>query len=155
MPFLDLIDNVSIGRGAVVRLGPPDDFSDTQVFAQHALKLREIAFGPFLAVRDEADGLALERGRSRRGIRAGDCQLIGGIEHAKDHELAPARGSRVARMARPSCQLFGGSQSTHAPMAAVTALVLLPIQGGITAPKPPAGPPAATTRRSSGDASAV
>src|SRR5215472_8583200 len=42
---------------------------------------------------------------------------------------------------------LGGSQSMQAPIAAVTALVLLPIQGGMTAPKPPAGPPAATTRR--------
>ena len=35
-------------------------------------------------------------------------------------------------------------------MAAVTAFVLLPIQGGMTAPNPPAGPPAATTKRWSG-----
>src|SRR4051812_20187839 len=50
---------------------------------------------------------------------------------------------------------FDGSQSAHAPMAAVTALVLCPIQGGMIAPKPPAGPPAAITSRWSGDSSAV
>ena len=45
----------------------------------------------------------------------------------------------------------GGSQSTQAPIGRVTAWLLLPSQGGMTAPKPPAGPPAATTRSWSGD----
>src|SRR3546814_2703736 len=47
------------------------------------------------------------------------------------------------------------SQSKQAPMATVTALLLPPNQGGMTAPKPPAGPPAATTSRLSSPASAA
>ncbi len=48
-----------------------------------------------------------------------------------------------------------GSQSTHAPIGSVTAALLLPNHGGITAPNPPAGPPAATTNSRSGDSSAA
>src|SRR5690349_11389855 len=60
--------------------------------------------------------------------------------------LSPAR-----RLGASAIYFLGGSQSTQAPIAAVTARVLLPIHGAMTAPKPPAGPPAATTSRSSGD----
>src|SRR6516225_2213332 len=48
-----------------------------------------------------------------------------------------------------------GPQSMQTPIGSVTARLLWPSQGGITAPKPPAGPPAAITRRSSGESSAV
>src|SRR6266849_7437100 len=67
------------------------------------------------------------------------------------HDQNALQGPMVATPLQP----FGGSQSMQAPIAAVTALVLLPIHGGMTAPKPPAGPPAATTRRCSGDSSAA
>ena len=49
---------------------------------------------------------------------------------------------------------FGGSQSTQTPIGSVTARLLLPSQGGMTAPNPPAGPPAAITSSWSGDSSA-
>ena len=49
----------------------------------------------------------------------------------------------------------GGPQSTQAPIGSVTAALLSPSQGGITAPKPPAGPPAATTSSRSGASSAA
>src|SRR5579872_7435438 len=48
-----------------------------------------------------------------------------------------------------------GPQSTQAPIGNVTARLLVPSHGGITAPNPPAGPPAATTSSWSGDSSAV
>ncbi len=50
---------------------------------------------------------------------------------------------------------FGGSQSRQALMATVTALVLWPSHGGMIAPNPPAGPPAAITNRCSGVSSAA
>src|SRR5262249_49604551 len=108
--------------------------------AQQPLDMREVALCAFLAVRDEADGLALERRRARRRDDARGLHLVGRIEHA-DHGLR--------------FHPFAGSQSTHAPIAAVTALVLCPIQGGMIAPNPPAGPPAATTSSASGESSAV
>src|SRR5215468_5599874 len=63
IPFRDFSDDVGVGRRAVVRLRPPYDVSDFELFAQHAFELREIALGAFFAVRDETDGLALERRR--------------------------------------------------------------------------------------------
>ena len=48
----------------------------------------------------------------------------------------------------------GGSQSRQTPIAAVTAWLLVPNQGEIIAPNPPAGPPAATNNRWSGLGSA-
>ncbi len=137
-----------VGGRAVVRLRPPYDSGNTELRAQHALELGEIALGALLAVGDESDGLAPERGRSRRRPAPGSLHLVRRIKHAQDHGLNSDSCSQSDRTAAllPN-QAFGGSQSTQAPMAAVTALVLLPIQGGMTAPKPPAGPPAATTRR--------
>jgi len=43
------------------------------------------------------------------------------------HDQNALQGPMVATPLQP----FGGSQSTQAPIAAVTALVLLPIHGGI------------------------
>ncbi len=47
----------------------------------------------------------------------------------------------------PPCAGAVASQSRHAPTARVTAWLLSPSQGGMTAPNPPAGPPAATSSR--------
>src|SRR3954470_8763656 len=46
-------------------------------------------------------------------------------------------GSRLRVRPAKRVYPFDGSQSAHAPMAAVTALVLCPIHGGMIAPKPP------------------
>ena len=100
----------------------------------------EEALGAFLAVGDEADGLALERGSRGAGLPVAGA--------------SPAVGSRTRKVMALSSYFLGGSQSTQAPIGRVTAWLLLPSHGGMTAPKPPAGPPAAITSRWSGDSSA-
>src|SRR5262249_28575239 len=125
---------MGVGGRAVGRPGPPDHRLDPKLLAEHALEVGKIASGPLLAVGDEPDRPAHGRGGSGGRLPTGCFLLVGGVKHAKDHgRCSPFAG--------------GASQSTQAPMAAVTALVLLPIHGGMTAPKPPAGPPAAMTRR--------
>src|SRR4051812_5555551 len=127
-----------IGGRAVVRLGAAHDVHDTMLLAQHLLEMHEEALGAFLAVGDEADSLSFECVEPRRGL-AGCRRLSSGrIEDAEGH------GDSYAHF-------FGGSQSTQAPIGNVTAWLLLPSHGGMTAPKPPAGPPAAITSSWSGD----
>jgi hypothetical protein len=55
---LNFVDDMRVGRGAVVRFLAPYDTCNTQILAQRVLKMREVA------VRDEADRLAPQRGRS-------------------------------------------------------------------------------------------
>src|SRR5262249_47395309 len=129
LPSLDIVDDRSVGRGAEVRLDPPDHISNAKDLAQLSFELGEVAFGAFLAIGDEADRLAFQRPWARRQLTSRSLRFVGRIQDSDDH----------TRSSGPR------SQSTHAPMAAVPALVLPPNQGGMTAPKPPAGPPAATT----------
>src|SRR5262245_38732181 len=89
-----------------------------------------------LAVVEEADSRARERAERRRQTRRGRPGCDGRIEDGDRHTLLL-------------------QQVTQSPIARVTAGDFVTDQGGTTAPKPPAGPPAATTSRSSGAASAV
>ena len=74
---------------------------------------------------------------SRAGPACQRCRVFTGrIEHAETS-------------CQPPFEVAGIS------IAWVTACALEPNQGGITAPNPPAGPPAATTNKSSGDCRAV
>jgi hypothetical protein len=59
IPFRNFIDDVGIGRRAVVRLLAPYDVSYSELLAQHAFELREVALGSLFAVGDETDGLSL------------------------------------------------------------------------------------------------
>src|SRR6516165_3821949 len=86
MPALDFIDDVRVGRRAVVRLRPHYNGRNAELLSQHALELGEIVFGAFLAVRDDSDDRAGERGRPRGWLRPSRFHLIGGIKDAKDHE---------------------------------------------------------------------
>src|SRR6516164_4671701 len=88
-----------------------------------------------------------EDGRAAGCAPAAFISLVGSRTRKIMSPLLQFVVSDVIAWVRLPFQPFGGSQSMQAPMAAVTALVLLPIQGAMTAPKPPAGPPAATTRR--------
>src|SRR6516225_6115592 len=107
MPVLDLVDDVGVGGHAVVRLRPQYNGRDAELLAQHALELGEIAFGAFLAVRDESDGRALERGRPRGRLRPSRLHLVGGIKDAKDHEPStPVRCFRRDRMGAATFSTF-------------------------------------------------
>ena len=108
------------------------DVGDAQLLAQHAIEMGEEALRAFLAVRDEANGLAGQRGQARRRLTQRRGRLVGRIEDLKVHGAQ----FHIASV---------GSQSTQAPIGSVTARLLWPSQGGMTAPNPPAGPPAATT----------
>jgi len=57
VPASDLGDNMRIGRRAEIRLDPRDDIGHRKLGAQDAFEMGEEAFCPFLAVRDEPDGL--------------------------------------------------------------------------------------------------
>src|SRR5262249_50825215 len=134
LPSLDVVDDRSVCRGAEVRLGPPDHISDAKDLAQLSFELGEIAFGAFLAVGDEADRLAFQSPWARSQLTSRSLRFVSGIQDANDHT-------------RSSMLLDPRSQSTQAPMAAVPALVFPPNRGGRAGPNPPAGPPAATTKR--------
>ena len=111
----------------------PHHVSDAELLAQHPLEMGEVALGAFLAVGDEADRHALRARTAARASWTPAAFLVGGIE-TRCHASSP-----VIRADHDRDALTGGSQSTHAPIATVTALVLLPIHGGMTAPKPPPG----------------
>src|SRR6516164_5273335 len=83
--------------------------------------------------------------------------IAGGPEPRPSPGWFRKSGQRPDSVAHLSEEPGGGSgpQSMQTPIGSVTARLLWPSQGGITAPKPPAGPPAAITRRSSGESSAV
>ena len=71
-----------------------------------------------------------------------------------------ASSSADARPGAPAASPLRGRGSGRgepfgSSMARVTASAFAPYQGGTTAPNPPAGPPAATTSRSSGERRAV
>src|SRR6516164_4716916 len=69
------------------------------------------------------------------------CSVVGRVASWPPAAVVSLVGSRTIMRLLPSGCFQLCSQSTQAPMAAVTALVLLPNQGGMTAPNPPAGPP--------------
>src|SRR5215467_13834827 len=85
IPFRNLTNDVGISWRAVVRLGAPYDVSYAEVLPQHAFEVREVARGSLLPVRDETDGLALERRRSRGRLGVGPAHLVSRIEHAQYH----------------------------------------------------------------------
>ncbi len=145
VPVGDLAHDVAIGRRAVVRLHAADDVGDAELLAQHPVEMGEETLRPFLAVGDEANGLASQRARPRRSCPSGGAVSFVGSRTWKAMPY-PSLKRQIQR--------FGGSQSTQAPIAIVTAWLLCPSHGGMTAPNPPAGPPAATTSRWSGDSSA-
>src|SRR5205085_5633136 len=103
-----------VGGRREVRLGAPYDVGDTELRTQEPLDMREVGLGAFLAVRDEADSLALERARARRGPHAGGLHLIGRIEHP-DHGSTVARAERSATRGRARDVAPGFRQGSTAP----------------------------------------
>src|SRR6202044_1004068 len=90
LTVFDFVDDMGVGRGAVVRLPPKDHIGDAEFLAQHAIGVGEIARRALFAVGDEADGLALERSSTWRRLTAGRLSFIRRIEHAKDHDRCSA-----------------------------------------------------------------
>ena len=56
-------------------------------------------------------------------------------------------GSKTSIVMVMNLIVYSGPQSRQTPKGCVTALLLVPNHGGIIAPKPPAGPPAAMTNK--------
>ena len=80
-----------IGRRAEIRLDPRDDIGHRRLGAQDAFEMGEEALCPFLAVRDEPDGLSGQRVEARRRLAQWRRGLVRGIEHSQGH-------SRVSRI---------------------------------------------------------
>src|SRR5262249_48856111 len=95
--------NVGVCGRAVIRFCTVDNISGTELRAQHAVKVGEIALGSLFAIRDKTDGFALE-GRWPRGwpdvLRS---HLVCGIEDAK-YQL---RFSRFSRGRLPNFSVAG------------------------------------------------
>jgi hypothetical protein len=60
LPAAELVDDVGVGGGAVVGLGAADHLGDVAALAQQAVEVVEEPGRAFLAVGDDADGLAGE-----------------------------------------------------------------------------------------------
>src|SRR5271166_4294949 len=76
---------MGVGRRAVVGLGASHDLGHAELLTQQAVEMLEEAFGPLLAVGDEADGLAFQGGQARREL-ADRRSLFGrGIENTECH----------------------------------------------------------------------
>src|SRR5262245_22099170 len=123
-------------RPSRIRLAAPDDVADPVALPQHALEIVEEARRADLGIVDEPHGGAAERAERGRHARRLALGIETRVEHTDGHAvvLPSAAGSR---------------------MTSVTARDFAPYHGGTITPNPPAGPPAATIRRSSGDRSAV
>src|SRR5882672_6353123 len=102
---------------------------------QEGFQVIEQLMDPELAVVEQPDR-ASRQGRQTGGpVTGGHGLFERGIEHTNGHRVNP-----------PSVH--------HSSMTCVTAWALEPSHGGMIAPKPPAGPPAATTNKSAGSRSA-
>src|SRR6185295_1933970 len=150
LPFLDFVDNLGLCGSTIVGLGAANDIGDAQLLSQHALQMPEIALCALLAIGNESHGFAAQGDGSFSELSVCSTPFVAGIEHTYRHGFILCTLGKYLR----ANHVFGGAQSTQAPIAAVTALVLLPIHGAMTAPKPPAGPPAAIMSSWSGDCSA-
>src|SRR3979409_1010681 len=76
---------MSVGRRAVVGLGAAHDLGHAMLLAQHPVEMGEEALGPLLAVGDEADGLAFQRGKARRELADRWGLFRRGIENMESH----------------------------------------------------------------------
>src|SRR6185312_8486187 len=100
------------------------------------LEVIEEALGADLGIVEQADRRAIERGERRSHARCLPFGVEARIEHTDAHGIT----------------LFSAGPSW---ITSVMASDFRPYHGGTITPKPPAGPPAATTSRSSGDRSAA
>jgi hypothetical protein len=158
-------------RRGILRRRHADEFSRRDLSATSGPRRKVAQAGRLLATHSRAPRVSCRRARRRTRYRG-----LSKRERIRIWRSTTARpskpGSKNARSRKPcvrsaktqtyACahaadgnagkqwsylELSVGWQSRQAPIGAVMARVLLPIHGGMTAPKPPAGPPAATTRR--------
>jgi hypothetical protein len=85
VPIADLGHDVRIGRGAEIRFDPGDDMRRRELVTQNALEMGEEALCPFLAVRDEPDGLSGEGVEAGRRLSKRRRYLVCRIEHLQGH----------------------------------------------------------------------
>src|SRR5690606_30357403 len=125
-----------------VGLAPADELAHAVAALQDLGDEIVEALGADLAVVEQADHGSLERGERRRHAQR---LAFGAQARVQDFQ------GHVSLLLSFTKERTMGHQAW---IARVTASDFLPYQGGTMAPKPPAGPPAAMTRRSSGPRSA-
>src|SRR5476651_1224440 len=98
-----------VGGCAVVRLGAEDDVGHAVVVLQDLLEMPEETLGAFLAVGDEADGLARERIEARRELADRRLGAGRGIENSESHGVPPTSWAARSRYTRRSARSPHGS----------------------------------------------